>query len=272
MPPATDAAVAALDALRREVEGCTRCGLHATRTQAVFGEGDPAADLMFVGEAPGYNEDQQGRPFVGAAGKLLEELLASIGLTRAAGLHRQRPQVPAARQPRPAPRGDRRLRAVPQAADRAHPRRKVICTLGNYATKLLSGDQTGITRVHGKPRPMEIAGVKLYLYPIFHPAAALYTPAMLATLKDDIARLPELLAHARGERPGGAAPRRGRRATTGTPLAGVAALRRARRGPAGRDAEGRRRAARPLLTRDAGGEPVLTFRRSPATAAARCCH
>lgn len=203
MPPATDDTVAALDDLRREVEGCTRCPLHATRTRAVFGEGDCGAELMFVGEAPGYHEDQQGRPFVGAAGKLLEELLASIGLTRQqvfiANVLKSRP--PNNRDPRP------------EEIDACRPylwrqieliRPKVLCTLGNHATKLLSHDQTGITRVHGKPRKMDIAGVELYLYPIFHPAAALYTPAMLATLKEDVARLPKLLAHARGERTAGA--------------------------------------------------------------------
>jgi DNA polymerase len=72
--PATDDVIAALDALREEVECCSTCALAATRTRAVFGEGDPGADLMFVGEAPGYHEDQQGRPFVGQAGKLLEQL------------------------------------------------------------------------------------------------------------------------------------------------------------------------------------------------------
>jgi uracil-DNA glycosylase family 4 len=80
--PATDDDLVALAALRAEVEACTLCELHATRTKAVPGEGDPSSDLMFVGEAPGYHEDQQGRPFVGQAGKLLERLLASIGLTR----------------------------------------------------------------------------------------------------------------------------------------------------------------------------------------------
>jgi uracil-DNA glycosylase family 4 len=206
VPPATDDTVAALDDLRREVEECTRCALHETRTRAVFGDGDFGAELMFVGEAPGYHEDQQGRPFVGAAGKLLEELLASIGLTRQqvfiANVLKSRP--PNNRDPRP------------EEIDACQPylwrqieliRPKVICTLGNHATKLLSGDQTGITRVHGKPRPMEIGGVSLYLYPIFHPAAALYTPAMLATLKEDIARLPALLAHAAGAAPEPAASR-----------------------------------------------------------------
>ncbi len=195
MAPATDDVIAALDALRGEVECCSNCILAETRTKAVFGEGDPGADLMFVGEAPGYHEDQQGRPFVGQAGKLLEQLLASIGLTREqvyiANVLKSRP--PNNRDPRP------------EEIDACRPylwrqieiiRPKVICTLGNFATKLLSGDQRGITKVHGQPRATEIAGHRLYLYPIFHPAAALYTPANLATLKEDFLRLPELLAHA----------------------------------------------------------------------------
>ncbi len=194
MPPATDDVIAALDALRGEVECCSNCILAETRTRAVFGEGDPGADLMFVGEAPGYHEDQQGRPFVGQAGKLLEQLLASIGMTREqvyiANVLKSRP--PNNRDPRP------------EEIDACRPylwrqieiiRPKVICTLGNFSTKLLSGDQRGITKVHGQPRATEIAGHRLYLYPIFHPAAALYTPANLATLKEDFLRLPELLAH-----------------------------------------------------------------------------
>ena len=195
MAPATDDVIAALAALREEVECCTSCALHETRTRAVFGEGDPGADLLFVGEAPGYHEDQQGRPFVGQAGKLLEQLLASIGLTREqvfiANVLKSRP--PNNRDPRP------------EEIDACQPylwrqieiiKPRVICTLGNFATKLLSGDQTGITRVHGTPRAVEIAGHPLYLYPIFHPAAALYTPAMLTTLKEDFSRLPDLIAHA----------------------------------------------------------------------------
>ena len=195
MAPATDDVVAALDALRQEVECCSQCALGAARTKAVFGEGDPGADLMFVGEAPGYHEDQQGRPFVGQAGKLLEQLLADIGLTREqvyiANVLKSRP--PNNRDPRP------------EEIDACRPylfrqieiiKPKVVCTLGNFATKLLSGDQTGITKVHGHPRATVISGHPLYLYPIFHPAAALYTPAMLTTLKEDFSRLPQLLAHA----------------------------------------------------------------------------
>ena len=204
MAPATDDDLAALAALCAEVEACTLCELHATRAKAVPGEGDPASDLMFVGEAPGYHEDQQGRPFVGQAGKLLEQLLASIGLTREqvfiANVLKSRP--PNNRDPRP-----EEIAACQPYLWRqiALIKPKVICTLGNHATKLLTGDPTGITRVHGRPRATEIAARSLYLYPIFHPAAALYTPAMLTTLKEDFQRLPELLAHA-APQTGAAAP------------------------------------------------------------------
>ena len=194
MAPATDDDLDALTALCAEVEACTLCVLHGTRTRAVPGEGDPASDLMFVGEAPGYHEDQQGRPFVGQAGRLLEQLLASIGLTREqvfiANVLKSRP--PNNRDPRPEeiaacqPYLWRQIELI---------KPKVICTLGNHATKLLTGDPAGITRVHGRPQATVISGHTLYLYPIFHPAAALYTPAMLTTLQEDFLRLPELLAH-----------------------------------------------------------------------------
>jgi DNA polymerase len=167
--------------------------LHETRTRAVFGEGDPHADLMFVGEAPGYHEDQQGRPFVGSAGKLLEELLASIGMQRSqvfiANVLKSRP--PDNRDPRP----DEIAACEPYLWRQiALIQPRVVCTLGNFATKLLSGEPTGITRVRGRAQLRELGGRAVYLYPIFHPAAALYTPAMLATLREDIVKLPELLA------------------------------------------------------------------------------
>ena len=90
-------AAAELTAFATEVAGCTKCRLSEGRTQVVFGAGNPHADLMFVGEAPGFHEDQQGKPFVGQAGKLLDKLLAGIGLERERRLHRERPQVPPAR-------------------------------------------------------------------------------------------------------------------------------------------------------------------------------
>jgi DNA polymerase len=184
---------AQLAALRREVESCTRCRLHETRTQAVFGEGDPCARLMFVGEAPGYNEDKQGRPFVGAAGKLLEELLASIGLSREqvfiANVLKSRP--PDNRDPQ----SDEIDACKPYLMRQVELiRPAVICSLGNFATKLLSGNQSGITKVHGVPQLREIQGHRFHLYPIYHPAAALYTPAMLETLRADFFRLPQLIA------------------------------------------------------------------------------
>jgi len=194
VPPATDQPRGdELEDLRREVERCTLCALHETRTRAVFGEGDPHADLMFVGEAPGYHEDQQGRPFVGSAGKLLEELLASIGMQRSqvfiANVLKSRP--PDNRDPRP----DEIAACEPYLWRQiALIQPRVVCTLGNFATKLLSGEPTGITRVRGRAQLRELGGRAVYLYPIFHPAAALYTPAMLATLREDIVKLPELLA------------------------------------------------------------------------------
>ena len=142
----------------------------------MFGTGDPDADLMFVGEAPGFHEDKQGKPFVGQAGKLLDKLLAEIGLERATVLHRQRAQVPAARQPRS--RSPLEIEACEghlfRQIELIQPR--VVCSLGNFATKLLSGRPEGITKVRGVPQVRELGGRTVFLYPIFHPAAALYTP------------------------------------------------------------------------------------------------
>jgi DNA polymerase len=158
----------------------------------VFGVGDAHADLMFVGEAPGFHEDKQGLPFVGQAGKLLDKLLAGIGLERSqvyvANVLKCRP--PGNRDPAPdeiescEPHLFRQIELI-------EPR--VVATLGNFATKLLSGKQTGITRVHGVEQETTIGGCQVLLYPLYHPAAALYTPRMLEVLQQDFARLPELL-------------------------------------------------------------------------------
>jgi uracil-DNA glycosylase family 4 len=186
------AAVTDLHAYRDEVAGCTRCALAGGRTQVVFGSGDPAADLMFVGEAPGFHEDKQGVPFVGAAGKLLDQLLAGIGLTRA--------DVYVANVLKCRPPGNRDPLPEEIEACEAHLWRqieliepRVVATLGNFATKLLSGRPTGITRVHGQEQETTLGGRRVLLYPLYHPAAALYTPRMLDVLKSDFARLPELL-------------------------------------------------------------------------------
>jgi DNA polymerase len=181
-----------LDVLRTEASSCTRCALSQTRTQVVFGNGHPNADLMFVGEAPGFHEDQQGIPFVGQAGKLLDKLLAGIGLTRAdvyvANTLKCRP--PGNRDPLP----EEKHRCEPwlfRQIELIEP--KVIATLGNHATKQLTGKETGITRVHGQPQPAVYGPVAVTIFPIYHPAAALYTPAMLKVLEEDFAKIPALL-------------------------------------------------------------------------------
>jgi uracil-DNA glycosylase family 4 len=184
--------VGELQAYAEAVSGCTRCRLAQGRTQVVFGAGNPHADLLFVGEAPGFHEDKQGLPFVGQAGKLLEKLLAGIGLARS--------DVYIANVLMCRPPGNRDPQPDEIEACESHLFRKlelieptVVATLGNFATKLLSGRPLGITRVHGQEQETTIGGRKVVLYPLYHPAAALYTPAMLKVLEADFARLPELL-------------------------------------------------------------------------------
>ena len=147
---------------------------------------------MFVGEAPGFHEDKQGLPFVGQAGKLLDKLLEGIGLDRSqvyiANVLKCRP--PGNRDPQPdeiescEPHLFRQIELIQP---------KVVATLGNFATKLLSGKPTGITRVHGVEQETTVGGNRVLLYPIYHPAAALYTPKMLEVLQQDFARIPELM-------------------------------------------------------------------------------
>src|SRR4029450_8051908 len=183
---------AALRAHAEDTAGCTRCALAQGRTQVVFGSGSPDADLMFVGEAPGFHEDQQGVPFVGQAGKLLDKLLGGIGMTRAdvfvANVLKCRP--PGNRDPLPEegascePHLFRQIELIQPT---------LVATLGNFATKLLSGKPAGITRVHGYEQEVTLGARAGLLCPIFHPAAALYTPSMLKVLEEDFARIPALL-------------------------------------------------------------------------------
>jgi DNA polymerase len=184
---------AELTVLYREARTCTRCPqLASTRTQVVFGSGNADADLMFVGEAPGAREDEQGIPFVGAAGKLLGELLTEIGMSRedvfVANVLKCRP--PGNRDPLPAEIENCADYLMNQVA-LIEPR--VICTLGNFSTKLLRGEPTGISRLHGQAEIRVIGARAVRLYPLFHPAAALYTRSLLDTLRADFARLPGLL-------------------------------------------------------------------------------
>ena len=146
-----------------------------------------------MGEAPGFHEDQQGYPFVGQAGKLLEKLLGGIGL--------QRSDVYIANVLKCRPPGNRDPQPDEIEACESHLFRqieliqpRVVATLGNFATKLLTGKPTGITRVHGQEQWTNVGGNRVLLYPLYHPAAALYTPAMLKVLEEDFARIPTLFA------------------------------------------------------------------------------
>ena len=186
---------AALREYAEQTAGCTRCALAGGRTQVVFGAGNPDADLMFVGEAPCFHEDQQGVPFVGQAGKLLDKLLGGIGLARA--------DVFVVNVLKCRPPGNRDPLPDEIAACEPHLFRQIelieptlVATLGNFATKLLSGRPTGITRVHGYEQEVTLGARTVLLYPLYHPAAALYTPSMLKVLEEDFARIPGLLSQA----------------------------------------------------------------------------
>ena len=178
--------------LYREASGCVRCPLHEGRTKVVFGSGNADADLMFVGEAPGMHEDQQGLPFVGRAGKLLDQLLGEVGLARSdvfiTNVLLCRP--PGNRDPQPEeidtckPYLHRKIELIEP---------KLICTLGNFATKLITRSQRGITGVHGRPQVHELGGRTVRVYPLYHPAAALRSTKTLEELRADFARLPALL-------------------------------------------------------------------------------
>jgi uracil-DNA glycosylase len=176
----------------REAAVCTRCPLAATRTTVVFGAGNADADLMFIGEAPGAEEDRRGLPFVGRAGGLLNELLAEIGLGRdsvfIANTLMCRP--PGNRDPQP----DELDSCRPYLLEKVRLiEPKVIATLGNFATKLITGNQTGITKVRGKPQTHQLGERTVHVFPILHPAAALRTPRLRETMSQDFESLSRLL-------------------------------------------------------------------------------
>jgi DNA polymerase len=189
-----------LKAVYDEARVCVRCPLSRTRTQVVFGSGNADAELLFVGEAPGANEDKQGLPFVGQAGKLLDKLLGEIGLTRAdvfvCNVLKCRP--PNNRDPHPNEIESCQgyLRSQVQLIQPT-----LICTLGNFATKLLREDMTGISRLHGQEEIRTIGSRTVRLYPLYHPAAALYTASTLEALRADFERIPSLLALGAPEQP-----------------------------------------------------------------------
>ncbi len=177
-----------LATLYDSLRDCQRCRLASGRTQVVFGTGNPEASIMFVGEAPGFHEDKQGIPFVGAAGNLLTELLESAGLTRdhvyIANVIKCRP--PENRNP------------TPDEVDTCQPfllqqiqliKPHLVCSLGNFATQALLGKKVGISKVHGQP----IQLADFLLFPLFHPAAALHQGNLLPTLREDFQKLKQLL-------------------------------------------------------------------------------
>ena len=177
-----------LEQVAVEVRACQRCPLARSRTHAVPGEGPADARILFIGEGPGFHEDMQGRPFVGASGQYLEELLAEIGLKRQqvyiANVIKCRP--PGNRDPEPA-----ELAACRDYLDRqiALIQPSVVVTLGRYSMERYFPGQS-ISRIHGRPRRVG----NIYYYPMFHPAAALRNPAWRQEMSKDIRRIPELLA------------------------------------------------------------------------------
>lgn len=179
-----------LETLHDEIGACTKCLLHRGRTNVVPGEGPEDVDIMFIGEAPGFHEDQQGRPFVGAAGKFLEELLESIDMKRQdvfiANVIKCRP--PGNRDPLPdeieacKPYLDRQIEIL---------RPKLVVTLGRFSMAR-AFPKARISRIHGQAR--KIGGV-LYL-PMYHPAAALHQPSLRSTIKQDMQQIPDLIERA----------------------------------------------------------------------------
>lgn len=180
--------MSALESLQQEVKDCTLCRLSRGRHLAVPGEGPDSPKIMFIGEAPGFHEDQQGRPFVGAAGQFLESLLASINLSRRdvyiTNVIKCRP--PNNRDPQPdelmtcRPYLDRQIALL---------KPKIIVTLGRYSMELAFSGVT-ISRVHGVPKRV---GDIVY-FPMFHPAAALHQPKYRSAIEQDMLKLPEILA------------------------------------------------------------------------------
>lgn len=181
-----------LVSLYHEASGCLRCPLHESRTKVVFGSGNADAGLMFVGEAPGQQEDLQGLPFVGRAGRLLDQLLEEIRLTRSevfvANVLKCRP--PGNRDPQPQEIETCRP-YLHRQVELIEPR--LICTLGNFATKLLTRSNRGITGVHGRPQVHELGARTVRVLPLFHPAAALRSTGTLGQLREDFAAIPALL-------------------------------------------------------------------------------
>ena len=184
-------AAAEMHQLREQVAGCTACELHRFANCGVPGEGPVPAEVMLIGEAPGYHEDRQGKPFIGAAGQFLNELLGSIGLDRGevyiTNDVKHRP--PGNRDPLPdevaacSPYLDRQLALV---------RPRLVITLGRFSMARWFAGQR-ISQIHGQPKRFG----NLVVVPMYHPAAALHQAALKATIEADFLKLPRYLADMR---------------------------------------------------------------------------
>ncbi len=209
---ASDPVAAAMEELAAQIRGCARCPLHRTRTHAVPGEGDVHAAVMLVGEAPGYEEDRQGRPFVGASGRYLTEALARVGIRREelyiTNVVKCRP--PRNRDPRP-PELEACSEYLERQIELVNPR--IIVTLGRYSMQRFFPGQR-ITRIHGRIRNIGRGRVAMAL---FHPAAALRNPAWREQFEADLQKLPPLIARARAADEAAA---RGERLPAGVPHPG----------------------------------------------------
>ena len=181
---------AALRLLQKEASECTRCRLHEKRTTVVFGDGDPNADLMFIGEGPGQHEDEQGLPFVGRSGQLLSTLLGRVGLSR--------PEVYIANVVKCRPPGNRDPRSDEIDACKGYLAQQIklidpaaVVTLGNFSTKLLLKTETGITRMRGRAYPWW----GRHVVPTFHPAAALRNgPRVVEEMVSDLELATKIIA------------------------------------------------------------------------------
>lgn len=189
-----------LQQIAAEVSECEKCALHSGRTQTVPGEGSPNADILFIGEGPGFHEDKQGRPFVGASGKFLEQMLASIGLTREdvfiANVVKCRP--PGNRDPQP-DEIDACRTYLDRQIEALNP--KVIVTLGRFSMARYFPDAK-ISKIHGQAKKID---GRIYI-PMFHPAAALHQPSLRTTVEADFAQIPRLIEQLSGQVDGDSTP------------------------------------------------------------------
>lgn len=190
MPKSDLSHIASLDELERIVNECEECPLAKTRTNIVFGVGSPDADVLFIGEAPGFNEDQKGEPFVGAAGRLLDELMATV-----LGLKREDAYIANVLKCRPPDNRD----PLPEEIDHCRPflrhqarliDPKIICTLGKHATSVVLRRAISISRIHGEL--IHMGGRRLF--PTYHPAAGLYNGSTKNLLIEDFHTLKALLS------------------------------------------------------------------------------